>query len=62
MNPWHPSCSRHPDVNFTNILRTNISYARTLFSSYVSSYVFALAKKIVQKTRAYNVDEIDGWC
>jgi len=40
-------------VNFINIIRTNFSY-ELRFSSYVLSF-----EKFVQKTRAYNVDEID---
>jgi len=43
-------------VTFINILRTHFSY-----KCHFSSYVLALSKKFVQKIRAFNVGEIDGW-
>ncbi len=50
-----------PGVNFINILRTNFSYKRRFGSFY---YVHVTRKKaaemtFVQKTRSFNVDEID---
>jgi len=58
-----------PSVSFINILRTNFLYVRTssirqLFSTYVRMYVKKRYQKdirIVQKIRAYNVDEIDTY-
>jgi hypothetical protein len=35
------------------------TFLRTNFSAAFSSYVLALARKFVQKTRAKNVDEYD---
>jgi len=46
-------------VNFINILRTNFSYDRH-FGSFFYLH-FGFVEKFVQKTRAYNVDEIDYW-
>jgi len=46
-----------PGVNLLNILRTNFSYERCF-----SSYVLALLKNLYEKTRVYNVDEIDYRC
>jgi len=46
-----------PGVNFINILRTNFSYDHR-FGSFFQLH-FGFVKKFVQKTRAYNIDEID---
>jgi hypothetical protein len=44
--------------NFINVLRINFSYERRFGSFFQLRFVFV--KKFVQKTRAFNVDEIDG--
>jgi hypothetical protein len=40
---------------YVQIFRTNV------VSAAFSSYILALAKNSYEKSRAYNVDEIDGW-
>jgi hypothetical protein len=50
-------------VNFINVKRTNFSYECRFgsFSLFTCLVTFCFGKKFVQKTRAYNVDEIDTW-
>ncbi len=45
--------------NFINVFCALFSH-ESLFLAAFSSFILALAKKFVQKTRAFNVDEIDG--
>jgi len=50
-------------VNFINILRTNFSYKYDISAAF-PNYMYvekAAETPFVQKTRAYNVDEIDTW-
>jgi hypothetical protein len=45
---------------FINILRT-IFLLESRFGSFFSSYMYVTCSMFVRKTRAYKVDEIDGW-
>jgi hypothetical protein len=49
----------HTGVNFINIFKYKF-FCINVVSAAFSSYVLALAKKIVQKMRAQNGNEIDG--
>ncbi len=46
---------RHGVENFINVLRSNFSYERRFLKLRL-----AWRQKFVRKTRAFNVDEIDG--
>ncbi len=50
-------------VNFINVKFTNFSYECRFgsFSLVTCLVTFCFGEKFVQKTCAYNVDEIDGW-
>ncbi len=57
-----PRVWRSSGVDFINILCTNFSYGRRFssFSLVTCLVTFCFGKKFVRKTRAYNIDEIDG--